>query len=507
LLSVIFVFCVSEFQSPPIKLIYAPLFPVKIRHRFSSACLSRCLVFFLSAIAPTPFAGTAQAQTVSVDFDAFGPDMGVNFSRSPGATFAGVDREPYWNVASNQPRGGGSLANPFGGPGATGRGNLTLVDSTGAPTPITVTWSGGKWGGLVVNFTNGYHAPATPNQGIFSSYISAKDTAGALTLANIPYATYDLIVYLQGAYGDGAAPAAKPQLQLTLNRGQETPLSTVATVNNDDVQSSPDVVFTEIGNSSSGEGNYVIYTGLKGARQQLSFSNPLDNREIGISGFQIVNTPAVLGQIFNSDFSKRTFVTLGWTPAGDWSMGNYGATNPGLVNNPGPVAKFPANSEAASMLIKKFDTISSPENLTLTFDAGYGQGAKDHSQSLDVMLVDADGNGYAFDVRRANEPWGAQWGTVANYAPAGAMNWAPAAIDTTQAAVADGGGLRTFTISRNARGNWTFNGAGWTGGPLAFTDTTTTCFSQVILCGASNTDDLVFGKVKLVAQPAGTGAK
>lgn len=202
-------------------------------------------------------------------------------------------------------------------------------------------------------------------------------------------------------------------------------------------------------------------------------------------------------EIFNSDFSKGSFDTLGWTVTGDWSMKDYGADNSSLAKNPGTVAKFAANAKTDGNLVKKFDAQADPAKLTLTFDAGYGWGSKDHSQSLQVMLVDADGNGYLFQVSRAKASWGVQWGVVTKYAFGEHLNFAPSEVDTTQVSVHDGGGLRTFTITREAGGKFTFNGDGWTGGPLTFNDATTTSFSQVVLRGSQNTDDLVFGKVKL----------
>ena len=211
---------------------------------------------------------------------------------------------------------------------------------------------------------------------------------------------------------------------------------------------------------------------------------------------------AKAGEIFSSDFSKGTFAALGWEAKGDWSIADFGADKPDLAKNPGPVAKFAANGQTVGTLTKKFDTITNPTSLKLTFDAGYGWGAATHSQVLQVMLVDADGNGYIFDIHRANATWGAQWAVVTKYGYNDPMTWAPDAVDTTQASVMDGAGLRTFTITRDASSKWTFNGAGWTGGPVTFTDTTTKVFSQVVLRGIPNTDDLAFGKVKLEAEVA-----
>ena len=203
--------------------------------------------------------------------------------------------------------------------------------------------------------------------------------------------------------------------------------------------------------------------------------------------------------IFSTDFSKGSFDTLGWVADGSWSIKDFGAGNPTLENNPGPVAVFAANGTTEGTLTKKFDTLDHPSSLSLTFDAGYGWGAKDHSQSLQVLLLDSDGNGYDFRIARAKATWGAQWGLVTKYVPDTKTNWAGTEIDATQKAIHDGGGLRTFTVTRDANGNWSFSGVGLTGGPLLFGDATTKTFSQVVLRGDPNNDELAYGKIKLEA--------
>ncbi|RYX83388.1 glycosyl hydrolase family protein [bacterium] len=82
------------------------------------------------------------------------------------------------------------------------------------------------------------------------------------------------------------------------------------------------------------------------------------------------------------------------------------------------------------------------------------------------------------------------------------MKWAASEVDATQPAVIDGGGLRTFTITRDGAGKWSFNSDEWKGGPVTFTDNTTTTFTQVVLCGSPNTDDLLYGKIKLESDKA-----
>ena len=83
--------------------------------------------------------------------------------------------------------------------------------------------------------------------------------------------------------------------------------------------------------------------------------------------------------------------------------------------------------------------------------------ANQGADGLSVMLLDDDGNGYVFVVRRTKAAWAVQWGIVTKYAPAAKLNWSPTVIDATQKAVIDGGGLQSFTLKRGANGIWSFS--------------------------------------------------
>lgn len=202
-------------------------------------------------------------------------------------------------------------------------------------------------------------------------------------------------------------------------------------------------------------------------------------------------------EVFSTDFSKGSFAELGWDESGGWKMTDLAAKVPDLKNNPGLVATFPAGGQVVGTLTKKFSVVENPAELKLVFDAGYGWGAKDQSQALQVMILDEKGNGYGFDSHRANATWGAQWAKITNYEFPAQTNWASAAIDTTQTAVVDGGGLKKFTVTRKADGTWRFEGENWQGGLLTFSDATVNSFSQVVLRGTPNTCDLLFSKVTL----------
>lgn len=175
---------------------------------------------------------------------------------------AGVLPAAHWNAFMMGAYGGqsGSASN--------------LVDSGGSPTSLGVDYAfrfGVQLGG----------ADSTPNQQLFASaFGDGWDGQGGnpntLTISNIPYAHYDLVVYLQSLGGgsgtlaldSGAALAVQPA------SGQSS--------------ASP-VVFTAI-TSSQPHGNYVQYGGLTGDTHTLTLGMS-DTSNTGISGFQVIAVP------------------------------------------------------------------------------------------------------------------------------------------------------------------------------------------------------------------------
>jgi len=202
-------------------------------------------------------------------------------------------------------------------------------------------------------------------------------------------------------------------------------------------------------------------------------------------------------EVFFTDFAKGKLEDTGWVVNGGWSVVDFGADRPNLANNPGPVLKFAAQNKTSGSLVKKFSGVANPTSLTLTYDAGYGWGAPEHSQGLAVLLLDDAGNGYLFSSQRAKGDWSVQWAKATHLTFNESRRWIGKGIDTTQKSVVDGGGLKKFTITRDAEGNWTFDCDGWTGGPAKFKDTTYSTFSQVMLVGSQNIDDLLFNNIRL----------
>lgn len=73
-----------------------------------------------------------------------------------------------------------------------------IVDSTGTATGMTMNWAfGGTW-------ANGQSGNAT--QKLLDGYLSvSSDTPGSLTLSNVPFSTYDMIVYVGTSYDSAVA--------------------------------------------------------------------------------------------------------------------------------------------------------------------------------------------------------------------------------------------------------------------------------------------------------------
>lgn len=73
-----------------------------------------------------------------------------------------------------------------------------IVNSSGASTPITMSWAfDGTW-------ANGQSGNAT--QKLLDGYLNvSSDTPGSLTLSNVPFSTYDVIVYVGTSYDSAVA--------------------------------------------------------------------------------------------------------------------------------------------------------------------------------------------------------------------------------------------------------------------------------------------------------------
>jgi len=206
--------------------------------------------------------------------------------------------------------------------------------------------------------------------------------------------------------------------------------------------------------------------------------------------------------VIDSDFARGDFRALGWEVKGDWDVVRYPKD---LANSPGAVARFAANKPDGA-LTGSFPGVKNPARLTLSLDYGWGWGeAAQGADAVAVMLLDAAGNGYLFEVHRTKARWAVQWARVVGGKPEKDHTWAAEEIDATHKAVRDGGGLCRLDVERDAAGGWTVRCRDWNrgaGGAVAFADTTTTSFSRVVLLGTRNFDEQLFNRVVLTVQPA-----
>ncbi len=203
--------------------------------------------------------------------------------------------------------------------------------------------------------------------------------------------------------------------------------------------------------------------------------------------------------IVGSDFSQGAFAALGWKANGDWDVFVYPKD---AANNPGPVARFPANKPDGT-LTRTFAEIRNPPRLTLSLDYGWGWGdAGQGADAVSFMLADPRGNGYFFEVHRCKARWAVQWAKVVKGSPSREKTWASEEVDASHASVRDGGGLSRLTITRESDGAWSITSNDWnkgTGATVRFTDATTTSFSQLVLLGTQNFDEQVFNKIVLTS--------
>lgn len=196
--------------------------------------------------------------------------------------------------------------------------------------------------------------------------------------------------------------------------------------------------------------------------------------------------------IFSQDFSALndgdaiTFENSGFTPA--FTGGVQGTWTKQTANGMS-TADFAGASDGNSggTLTTSFTPIVGAFNLTLNGGWLYGN-PNSGSNSLSIAILDGSGNGYAFTDIRGN---GYQYALITGYNYSSA-SYISVAGNTTQTAVAAGGTLEGLTLTRSATGDFTFkldNQPDGTG--VAFTDLTTTTFSQFAIIQSAGGENSV----------------
>lgn len=200
-------------------------------------------------------AGAALSLLASVQ--AWGAAISVNFDWSTGSTpalaptvVAGVVPAANWN----------NLVSP-GGPFSYG---ITYLDDSGANTTLTVGASGGN--------ADSWNTIGTPDEIIFGDK-SNMGAGGTLSLANVPYALYDLYIY--------SSFWTNEVVNFDIGGNVQTLTNTFTPQ------------FTEGPNFVQND-TYVKFTGLSG---NVTVNMTATAGEVHLGGFQIVQVPepSILG--------------------------------------------------------------------------------------------------------------------------------------------------------------------------------------------------------------------
>ena len=215
------------------------------------AATNRCLRMGL-AIVLCACASQAARGALSVGINFVGKED-ISSASMDIAETAGAEPQAFWNNAKSG----------CGGP-------LSLLDSTGRPTGVSVTWHG-NWGYLPV--------PNDPgNRRLMRGYIQNLGTDPATVtltgLGTVFGGTYDVLVYFDGANG-GTARAADYRIGAVTLRGTDL--------------ANTDFTGAFVQNGGAG-GNYLRFENLQGDGFTLS-ATPLPGSMAVINGLQIVHTP------------------------------------------------------------------------------------------------------------------------------------------------------------------------------------------------------------------------
>jgi hypothetical protein len=228
-----------------------------------SALFAACLAAGVALVA-----APAQAGIISYQF-------ALNYGNSgiAATSTAGVAPAKYWNVNTTSGTSG-----TIGG----------VVDSADDPTTVGGSYSSG----FVVQMDG---SNSTPNQQLFSGAIGEGWDGNAIpatvSLTSIPYASYNLIVYVQGNQKTGNSAS------VSLNGVTQFTGLNVNGADSSAGGSGGSPTFTPITASNQQGGNYLEFDNLTASSATVVLTE-VNANDAGISGFQIVQAvpePASLG--------------------------------------------------------------------------------------------------------------------------------------------------------------------------------------------------------------------
>ena len=234
-------------------------------------------------------AGAGHAAVVSIGLNFNASNSGrtgapYNLDSTPPGLTAGVVAQNNWNDLS-----GNSQTSP----------SSPFQDSTGAATTATATWSGADtWG------TYGSSQSSADLQ-LLNGYLDNHHqtlSAATVTVSNIPYATYEVIAYVNSDHLNTNSNASFGNIALSgASSGNATYYYTaIGPVSYTSAQLAAGAEYIQTtATSDAGSGNpvadYAIFTGVTG--NSFTLTNSAEGAagsgdNTGLAGFQIVETTA-----------------------------------------------------------------------------------------------------------------------------------------------------------------------------------------------------------------------
>ena len=169
-----------------------------------------------------------------------------------------------------------------------------LLDSTGAATTIDISWeSFNSWS--IEAAHPGTDADGSYNKEILNGYLNSGPaswspaiTYSAVTLTEIQYDTYDIIVYFSSDAADREGDVTDGTTTYSFNTlGADSTASASALL----------VQTTDVAGTYTTAANYAIFTGLTGDTQTLTVQMRDDDEWGGIAAIQIVPEPATVSLV------------------------------------------------------------------------------------------------------------------------------------------------------------------------------------------------------------------
>jgi uncharacterized protein (DUF1800 family) len=247
----------------------------------------------------------------------------------------------------------------------------TLVSSTGAATAMTLAWDfpNGSW-------SNGQGGSST--QKLLDGYLNvSSDTPGSLTLGSIPFATYDVLLYVGASY-DGA---------LAFTRLNDNPSTDRWFLTGSTAPQTELVELTKSDLAKPWRANVIRYRNLTGSSLNVKLWRTSWN-EAGLHAVQIINATQdsdgdSLPDAFEWQHQLKTLV----------ADANQDPDNDGLSNSAEKSAgtKPQLADTDGDGLLDGAETVSSP--LLADTDADGLDDRKEKELGTSPVLADTDGDG------------------------------------------------------------------------------------------------------------------